>query len=129
VPVEQYRAVLGDTASRRVKGAVIVDQIAKSEKVEVKEEDITAALQTIADENKVSIDEVRKFFLAQQRMLGLMTELRRTKVLESLVERSTVEYFDPATEKKDEAEAKTAEVATDTGVDAPKKKKAKSAKA
>lgn len=127
VPVEQYRAVLGETASRRVKGAVIVDQIAKAEKVEVKEEDITAALQTIADENKVSIDDVRKFFMAQQRMLGLMTELRRTKVLESLVERSVVEYFDPATEKKDEADVKEASPSADA--EAPKKKKAKSAKA
>jgi trigger factor len=133
VPVDQYRPLLGDTATRRVKGAVIVDQIAKAEKVEVKEEDITSALQTIADENKVGIDEVRKFFMAEQRMIGLMTELRRTKVLESLVSSSKVEYFDPEKEPKPEAKKKEAKADEDQKTpeaEAPKKKKAsKAAKA
>lgn len=105
--MEPFREKLGDVAAKRVRSAIIVDQIGRNEKLQATDEDINKALDEIAAQNNVSKDEVRKFFLNQERGLGFMLELTRNKVLEYLVEKAHVEYTaaDAGAEKDEEKAA------------------------
>ncbi|MBN8548651.1 MAG: trigger factor [Deltaproteobacteria bacterium] len=108
--MEPFREKLGDTAARRVRGAIIVDQIGKLENLKASDEDINAAMDEIAKQNGVTIDDVRKYFLTQERGLGFLLEITRNKVLDFLVSRAEVDFVEPSTEPaadaKEEPKAK-----------------------
>lgn len=106
--MEPFREKLGDVAARRVRSAIIVDQIGKNENLKAADEDIEKALEDIAQQNGVSKDDVRRFFLNQERGLGFLLEITRNKVLEHLVSKAEVEYTDaaPAAEKASDEKPK-----------------------
>ncbi len=103
--MEPIREKLNDVAARRVRSAIIVDQIGKNEKLQASDDDINKALDDIAAQNGVTKEDVRKFFLNQERGLGFLLEITRNKVLEFLVSKAAVEYTDPKTEESKEAAA------------------------
>ncbi|MBX7144317.1 MAG: trigger factor [Oligoflexia bacterium] len=118
IPVDAFRGQLGESAERRVRGAIIIDQVAKSEKLKVEDADINASIEEIAKANNTTPDVVRKFILSQERSAGFMAELLRTKALEFLTARAKVEFAEPEKSEADPAEAAPAK----------KGKKAKAAK-
>lgn len=101
VSAEPFRKDLGEAALKRVKSAVIVDAIARQESIKPSDEDINKALDEIARENAVSIDDVRRYVLSAERQSGFYAELTRGKVLELLVERAEVEYLDLAAKESE----------------------------
>lgn len=108
--MEPFREKLGETAARRVRGAIIVDQIGKNENLKASDSDIDTAMDDIAKQNGVTKDDVRKFFLTQERGLGFLLEITRNKVLDFLVSRAEVEFVEPEMEPaSDGKEGKDAE--------------------
>jgi trigger factor len=101
VSMAPFREKLGEVSARRVRGAIIVDQIGKNENLKATDEDIEKSMEEIAQQNGVTKDDVRKFFLSQERGLGFLLEITRNKVLESLVARAEVEFVDPPPAEKD----------------------------
>jgi trigger factor len=100
-PIQLFREGLKDVAAKRVKTAILVDRIGEAEKVQANEEEIKARIAEIAEENHVSPEEVRKYLAQEGRMMGLMVEIGRSKVMKFLLERAKIEYFEkPAEEAK-----------------------------
>lgn len=109
LPMDSFREKLGDIAIKRVRSAIIVDQIAKNDDLKASDQDIEKALEEIAQQNGVSTDDVRKFFLSKERGLGFLLEITRNKVLDLLVGRSEVEYTDAAEASSDAGAGEAAE--------------------
>jgi len=100
-PIQLFREGLKDVASKRVKTAILVDRIGESEKIQANEEEIKARIAEIAAENRVGEEEVRKYLTSEGRMMGLMVEIGRSKVMKFLLDRAKIEYFEkPAEEAK-----------------------------
>ena len=93
--VEPFRERMGESAAKRVKTLILVDQYAEHQKIEPSEADIEKAMAELAEKNSVSVDDVRKYFLSSDRASSFSLEVRRTKVLEWFESIAKVEYTDP----------------------------------
>lgn len=102
VSVEPFRDGLGAMAEKRVRSAVIVDQIATQEKIEPSEEEIEEQLNQIGQANRVTATEVRTYLIRSGRFDGLKRELARSKTLEFLSSKAAIKFKKPS----EEAQAK-----------------------
>jgi trigger factor len=107
--MEPFRERLGDVARKRVRTAIIVDLIGKTENLKPTDEDITAALTDIAEKNGLPVDEVRKILLSSEQTSGFLVEVSRNKVLEFLQSRSEVVYTAKAAAAADSGAKKSAD--------------------
>lgn len=92
---DEAREEFTDEGRRRVKAAILIDRIAEKESLHAKSEDIEKHMQEMAAAYGVGIDDVRKFFGKEGRLVGVFIELTRRKVLDFLAERAKVS-FEPA---------------------------------
>lgn len=82
--VEKNREV----AVKRVKGDFLLKKIAEVEEIKIADEDIQRGYQRIADQYRMSLDEVKKYFKRREEILPFMNELHNEKVLNFLREQA-----------------------------------------
>jgi trigger factor len=84
--VEKNREV----AVKRVKGDFLLKKVAEVEDIKIADEDIQRGYQRIADQYKMSLDEVKKYFKRREEILPFMNELHNEKVLNFLREQAAI---------------------------------------
>ncbi len=82
--VEKNREV----AVKRVKGDFLLKKIAEVEEIKIADEDIQRGYQRIADQYRMTLDEVKKYFKRREEILPFMNELHNEKVLNFLREQA-----------------------------------------
>jgi len=82
--VEKNREV----AVKRVKGDFLLKKIAEVEEIKIADEDIQRGYQRIADQYRMTLDEVKKYFKRREEILPFMNELHNEKVLTFLREQA-----------------------------------------
>ena len=95
-----------DVATKRVKGDFLLKKIAEVEEIKIADEDIQRGYQRIADQYRMTLDEVKGYFQRREEVLPFMNELHNEKVLNFLREQAKiveVEGTDPVEEEKKEA--------------------------
>ena len=83
-----------EVAVKRVKGDFLLKKIAEVEEIKIADEDIQRGYQRIADQYRMTIDEVKKYFQRREEILPFMNELHNEKVLNFL--REQAQYTDVA---------------------------------
>ncbi len=97
--VEKNREV----AVKRVKGDFLLKKIAEVEEIKIADEDIQRGYQRIADQYRMTLDEVKKYFKRREEILPFMNELHNEKVLNFL--REQAKYTIAAAPAAEQAEA------------------------
>jgi trigger factor len=93
IDVTQFRNNFSEIAEKRVKSAVVVDRIAAQEKIELEEEDVKKGIADLAAQNRVSVEEVQRFFAqSSDSAKSFSVELLREKIVELLRSKATVSY-------------------------------------
>ena len=90
-----------EVAVKRVKGDFLLKRIAEVEEIKIADEDIQRGYQRIADQYRMTLDEVKKYFQRREEILPFMNELHNEKVLNFLREQAKileVAATDPAAE-------------------------------
>ena len=77
-----------DDAEKRVRNNLVLEQIAKEEKLEVSEEEINKELENMADTYKRPADEIRGILGANGSLVSLREELLLRKTIDFLLENS-----------------------------------------
>ena len=92
ISVEPLRAELQDSALKRVQTAILVDRIGQIENLMATEDELRERVRELASSSQVSEEEVTKFLAKEGRLVNLMLELTRTKVIAFLMKRTSVAY-------------------------------------
>ncbi len=83
-------------AERTVRWAFLVQAIARKEGIEISDQDVEQRIREIAEADGRPYETIRAFFDQEERMRGLRSWLLEKRVLDWVVERSTVEEVEPA---------------------------------
>ena len=83
---ESWREDNRETAAKRVKNNLILEAIADSEEIEVKDEKVDEEIEKIAEENDQDVEQIKAFMQMQGQMDGLKDSLRMEKTLDFLKE-------------------------------------------
>ena len=79
-----------EVAVKRVKGDFLLKKVAEVEEIKIADEDIQRGYQRIADQYKMTLDEVKKYFQRREEILPFMNELHNEKVLNFLRDQANV---------------------------------------
>lgn len=102
IDITPFRGQFEDFALNRIRGAIVIDRIGSTEEVKVEEADRDKMIQRIAEQNGSTVEATRKALLDKSRIMSFLLEVRRTKILEHLMSKTTVKYVDaPKAEKSD----------------------------
>jgi len=96
IDVEMFRPQFEEFALNRIRCAIIIDRIGSLEEIKVEESDRDKMIQRIAEQNGSTVEAARKALLDKSRIMGFLLEVRRTKILEHLMDKTTVQYVDPS---------------------------------
>jgi len=99
--VEKNREV----AVKRVKGDFLLKKIAEVEEIKIADEDIQRGYQRIADQYRMTLDEVKKYFKRREEILPFMNELHNEKVLNFLRAQAKFIEVAPAGSADEQAQA------------------------
>ena len=91
-----------DVAVKRVKGDFLLKKVAEVEEIKISDEDIQRGYQRIADQYRMTLDEVKKYFQRREEILPFMNELHNEKVLNFLREQASITEVAEATPAGDE---------------------------
>ncbi|WP_028318037.1 trigger factor [Desulfobulbus elongatus] len=89
--VEKNREI----AIKRVKGDFLLKKVAEIEEIKIADEDIQRGYQRIADQYRMTLDEVKKYFKRREEILPFMNELHNEKVLNFLREQAKITEVAP----------------------------------
>ena len=92
-----------EVAENRVKGDFLLKKIAEIEEIKIADEDIQRGYQRIAEQYRMTLDEVKKYFKRREEILPFMNELHNEKVLNFLREQAN--FTDAAPAEASQAEA------------------------
>lgn len=106
IDITPFRAQFEDFALNRIRGAIVIDRIGSTEEVKVEEADRDKMIQRIADQNGSTVEATRKALLDKSRIMSFLLEVRRTKILEHLMAKTTISYVDAPKAEKSEKKAK-----------------------
>jgi trigger factor len=79
-----------EVAVKRVKGDFLLKKIAEVEEIKIADEDIQRGYQRIAEQYRMTVDEVKKYFQRREEILPFMNELHNEKVLNFLREQAKI---------------------------------------
>ena len=96
INVEMFRPQFEEFALNRIRCAIIIDRVGSLEEVKVEESDRDAMIQRVAEQNGTTVEQARKALLDKSRIMGFLLEVRRTKILDHLMSKTTVQYVDPS---------------------------------
>ncbi len=112
--VEMVFTQMRTQAERDVRGAMLLEKIAESEKVEIAKEDIEDELAKMAEYYRVTPDEIRESLAKQGGIATIENNLRTRKSIEALIAKAKVTDGPWVDEKAPQSEA-------DSGEEKPKK--------
>lgn len=92
-----------EVAEKRVKGDFLLKKIAEVEEIKIADEDIQRGYQRIAEQYRMTLDEVKKYFKRREEILPFMNELHNEKVLNFLREQAN--FTDAAPAEPSQADA------------------------
>ena len=92
-----------EVAVKRVKGDFLLKKVAEVEEIKIADEDIQRGYQRIADQYRMTLDEVKKYFQRREEILPFMNELHNEKVLNFLREQARFTSVAPAAGAGEEA--------------------------
>lgn len=116
MPLSEMRKQYEESATRAVKGSLILEKIAELENITVSEDEVEAELQKMADAYKMELDKIKK--IMGENLDGISADIKTNKTITFLVENAEIKKA----RKKAEPKAKDAEVAEES---APAKKTTK----
>ncbi len=93
-----------EIAEKRVKGDFLLKKIAEVEEIKLADEDIERGYQRIAEQYRMTVEEVKGYFRRREELLPFMNELHNEKVLNFL--RGQTVIIDKVPEAAQEADAK-----------------------
>ena len=96
IDIQMFRPQFEEFALNRIRCAIIIDRIGSLEEIKVEESDRDKMIQSIAEQNGSTVEATRKSLLEKSRIMGFLLEVRRTKILEHLMDKTTVQYVDPS---------------------------------
>ena len=76
--VDAMKAQIRPEAEKKVKTSLVLEKIAKTEGIEVADDEVEAEIKKIAEQNKMEIDEVKKYINTD--------DLKESKLVEKTVE-------------------------------------------
>lgn len=91
IPVEPFRGSFGEMATKRVKGTIVLDQVASQEKIVPNEDDLSKTFKDLAAMYRTTEAEARKMFTGRS-LINLAVEVTRDKTQEFLVNKAKVSY-------------------------------------
>jgi trigger factor len=107
IDITPFRAQFEEFALNRIRCAIIIDRVGSTEEIKVEEADRDKMIQRIAEQNGSTVEATRKALLDKSRIMSFLLEVRRTKILEHLMAKTTVQYVDAANaEQGEKAEKK-----------------------
>jgi trigger factor len=92
IDVAPFRQYFEEAATKRIKTAILVDRVGVQEGVKVEEADTKSMLAKIAEQNGVTVEVATKTLLDKSRRAGFLAEVRRTKILDMLMDKTSVKY-------------------------------------
>jgi len=98
--VSAFREQFSEFALNRIRCAIIIDRIGAAEEIKVEDADREQMIQRVAEQNGSTVEATRKTLLDKSRIMSFLLEVRRTKILDHLMSKTTVEYTDEPTKKQ-----------------------------
>jgi trigger factor len=91
--IAKFREENSDLAKQRVKGMLLLDVIGEKEKIDVNEQEVSAAIASMARSSNQSVDAIRKYYESQDGGLdNLRASLMQEKTLGLLLSRAKKSY-------------------------------------
>lgn len=92
IDVNAFRPQFADFALNRIRCAIIIDRIGAADGIKVEEADREQMIQRVAEQNGSTVEATRKTLLDKSRFMSFLLEVRRTKILDHLMSKTTVEF-------------------------------------
>jgi trigger factor len=92
INVTRFRDGLGEVASKRVKGSIVVDRVVELEKLTATADDFDAWMKRFSEENRLGLEDVQRYFSSKERVAQQMMEISREKGIEFLRSNATVKF-------------------------------------
>lgn len=103
--IQKIRTEAKPRAERQVAGMLVLEAVAKAEKIEISDPELNGRLQEIAKEHRIQLKQLRQELAQDGRLEGLRYQMRQDRALDFVVSQATV--TDRAMTKEEaEAEAK-----------------------
>lgn len=106
IDIAPFRGQFEEFALNRIRCAIIIDRVGSTEEIKVEEADRDKMIQRIAEQNGSTVEAARKALLDKSRIMSFLLEVRRTKILEHLMAKTTVDHVDAAKAEKAEKKSK-----------------------
>jgi FKBP-type peptidyl-prolyl cis-trans isomerase (trigger factor) len=100
IDVTRFREHLGETATNRVRGRIIIERIIAQEKITTDAHDIEQKINEIIERSNLEAEKVRSYFTQSEQREELSRQVVYEKAWQLLEERTKFEYTKPKEEKK-----------------------------
>ena len=87
---ESFNAMYRETAVKQVQGSLILEGVARQEKIEAGEEDFEEKLKKVAEMSQAPLETVKKYYNNPEAKQGLMSQIAEEKVIELLLDKAQV---------------------------------------
>jgi trigger factor len=87
---ESFAAMYRDTAVKQVQGSLVLEGIARQEKIEVDEADFDDKLKKVAEMSQAPLETVQKYYSNPEAKQGMMAQIAEEKVIELLLDKAKV---------------------------------------
>jgi trigger factor len=88
---ESFKQMYRETAINQVKGSLVLEAVARQENIKAEAAEIDSKLEEIAQMSSAPLDAVKKHYASEEARRGLMSQIAEEKVMQFLLENSTVE--------------------------------------
>jgi len=88
---ESFKQMYRDSAVDQVKGSLILEGVARQEKIAAEEGELDGKLEEIAKMSNAPLDAVKKYYAKEEARRGLMAQIVEEKVMQFLLDKSAVE--------------------------------------
>jgi len=100
IDVSLFRPQFEEIATNRIRSAIIIDRIGSQEDIKVEESDREAMIRKVANQNGTTVEAAKKALLDKSRIMSFLLEVRRTKILDFLMDKTKVTFVKPEEVKK-----------------------------
>lgn len=87
---ESFSTMYRETAVKQVQGSLLLEGIARQEKIETGDADFDEKIAKIAEMSKAPLETVKKYYMGDDARQGLMAQIAEEKVIELLLEKAKV---------------------------------------
>jgi trigger factor len=88
---ESFKQMYRETAVSQVKGSLVMEGVARQEKITADPSEVDGKLEEIAKMSNAPLDAVKKHYASNEARQGLLAQIVEEKVMQFLLDNSTVE--------------------------------------